>query len=39
MTAAPTTDRRSQRAANIVQAGDVTEVKPGVWRGVRHEAM
>lgn len=32
MAAAPLTDRRSIRAASIVQAGDIHESKPGVFR-------
>lgn len=33
MSTAPiTTDRRAARAAAIVQAGDIHESKPGVWR-------
>lgn len=37
MSAAPLADRRTLRAAAIVQAGDVHESKPGVWR-VRDQA-
>lgn len=31
MTAQPLTDRRSIKAASIVAAGDVVQVRPGLW--------